>query len=100
MADAVFARETERDNIRAAARTAQTDFRGFWLDAPAALLRKRVAECAGGPSDATVAVLEGQLAYDPGVMDWARLDAAQSPRTHAAMVRNSLRPAGFNARLE
>lgn len=95
VADAVFARETERDNIRAAARTAQTDFRGFWLDAPAALLRKRVAERAGGPSDATVAVLEQQLRYEKGTMDWTRLDAAQPPPALAAMICSALRPAGL-----
>ena len=92
VADAVFARDIERTRIEAAARAAQSAFHGFWLDAPAQLLRTRVAGRVGGPSDATIAVLERQLGYDLGPIAWTRLDAAQSPQTLAAIIRSSAMP--------
>jgi len=92
VADAVFARETERNRIEAAARAAQVAFAGFWLEAPCTLLRQRVAERAGGPSDATIAVLEQQLGYDLGPMAWTKLDAAQAPGSLAGIIRSSAIP--------
>jgi uncharacterized protein len=89
VADAVFARPGERDRIEAAARAAQAAFHGFWLDAPAKTLRARVAGRAGGPSDATVAVLEQQLGYDLGSMRWTRLDASRPPDALAGIIRDA-----------
>lgn len=72
IADAVFLRPEERARIEAAA----APFAGFWLTAPPAVLRARVAARTGDASDATVAVLESQLARDAGPMAWPALDAA------------------------
>jgi uncharacterized protein len=86
LADAVFARASERDRIEGAARAAHVPFAGFWLDADAKLLRARVAARAGGPSDATIAVLEQQLCYDLESMRWTRLDAARPPEALAKII--------------
>lgn len=71
VADAVFLREGERDQIQRAA----SPFLGIWLDAPMETLRARVAARAGDASDATVEVLESAAARDAGVTRWQRLDA-------------------------
>jgi len=81
--DAVFAREAERDEVAAAAAHAGLRFDGMWLDAPADVLRARVAGRRGDVSDADVAVLERQLGYDIGVMGWRRLDVSGSAETAA-----------------
>jgi uncharacterized protein len=94
VADAVFARPGERERIEAAARAGQVSFHGFWLDAPADLLRARVAGRAGGPSDATIAVLEQQLGFDLGPVQWTRLDASRPPEALAEIIGEaaSMRP--------
>ncbi len=95
VADAVFARPAERRRIAAAAEAALTPFHGFWLDAPAALLRARVASRRGGPSDATLSVLETQLAYELGPITWAQLDAASRPEALAERIAAVVRtPSG------
>ena len=76
--DAVFAREAERGEVAAAAAQAGLRFDGVWLDAPADVLRSRVAGRTGDVSDADVAVLERQLGYDIGAMGWRRLDVSGS----------------------
>jgi aminoglycoside phosphotransferase family enzyme/predicted kinase len=86
IADAVFARLDERQAVEAAAQSAGVPFRGVWLELAPEVLRARVAARRGGPSDADVAVLERQLAYDLGPMGWNRVDAAGSPESVAAAI--------------
>ncbi len=71
--------------LRAAAREAAGPhpFAGFWLEAPMAVLRARVAARRDDASDATVAVLERAAQADPGPLDWRRLDAAGDARASA-----------------
>ena len=88
--DAVFAREAERDEVAAAAAHAGLRFDGVWLDAPADVLRSRVAGRTGDVSDADVAVLERQLGYDIGVMRWARVDVSGGSSDAEARVRQRL----------
>ena len=76
--DAVFARASERDEVAAIALAAGVRFDGLWLEAPADVLRARVAGRTGDVSDADVAVLERQLGYDIGAMGWRRLDVRGS----------------------
>jgi aminoglycoside phosphotransferase family enzyme/predicted kinase len=64
--DAVF----DHDDRRAAINRAVPQAVGFWLYAGADTLRIRVEARHGGPSDATVAVLEHQLDHDPGRIGW------------------------------
>jgi predicted kinase len=88
--DAVFAREAERDEVAEAARDAGLRFDGLWLDAPAEVLRSRVAGRTGDVSDADVAVLERQLGYDIGVMRWACVDVSGGSSDAEARVRQRL----------
>ncbi|MFV0513571.1 MAG: AAA family ATPase [Jhaorihella sp.] len=76
IADAVFDREDRRAAIGAALAGTNAALTCIWLEAGAAALRARVRDRRGGPSDATVAVLEGQLARGPGRIAWARLDSS------------------------
>lgn len=88
--DAVFAREAERDEVADAAAQAGLRFDGVWLDAPADVLRLRVAGRTGDVSDADVAVLERQLGHDIGTMGWRRLDASGSAETAARQASAAL----------
>jgi len=86
IADAVFARPAERRALAHAAATAGRPFLGVWLEAPASVLRARVAARRGGVSDAGVDVLERQLGYDLGPIDWLRLDARCPAAETAAAI--------------
>lgn len=67
--DAVF----DRHDRRAAIERALPQATGIWLWAGADTLRTRVGARQGGPSDATVEVLEHQLDHDPGPIGWTRI---------------------------
>jgi aminoglycoside phosphotransferase family enzyme/predicted kinase len=86
LAEAVHDRPDRRAAIEAVAARRGAPFAGFWLAAPPDLLRARVAARRGGPSDATLAVLEAQLARDPGPMGWRALDAAEETEVLARTV--------------
>jgi predicted kinase len=62
-----------------AAKDRALPFLGIWLDVAPDLLRQRIGERKGGPSDATVDILSRQLQRDPGTIAWRRLDAARKP---------------------
>ena len=74
IADAVFARPEDRQAIAEAARTAGAPFLGLWLDAPPAILAKRIADRSLDASDATTAVLDDQMRAGSGAIEWQRLD--------------------------
>ncbi|MCB1363221.1 MAG: AAA family ATPase [Rhodobacteraceae bacterium] len=76
VADAVFDREERRTAIAAALAGTNVAPTCIWLEAGPAALRARVRDRRGGPSDATVEVLERQLARDPGRIAWARIDSS------------------------
>ncbi|MDK3019519.1 bifunctional aminoglycoside phosphotransferase/ATP-binding protein [Pseudodonghicola flavimaris] len=86
LADAVYDRPDRRAGIAAAAARAGVPFTGLWLDVPAEVLRARVAARRGGASDATPAVLEGQLARDPGPGDWRPVAATASIASVVAAI--------------
>lgn len=77
IADAVFAREDERQAIQAAAAKTGTRFVGLWLEAPTPALETRLDRRTGDASDADKAVLHRQLSYDLGNVTWTKLDAGQ-----------------------
>jgi uncharacterized protein len=77
--DGVFADPSERADIEALADEAGVAFRGLWLEAPAHLLRTRVDARTGDASDATAAVVDGQLGYKTGTITWTRIDTAGAP---------------------
>ncbi|MBW8321491.1 MAG: aminoglycoside phosphotransferase, partial [Rhizobium sp.] len=64
-------------------------FNGFWLDAGAETLQSRIASRPKGQSDATLDVLEMQLARDLGPMDWQRIDAT-APIDHVLAAVEAL----------
>ncbi|OYX04352.1 MAG: gluconate kinase [Caulobacter vibrioides] len=74
--DAAFLRPEERDAAEALAREAGVAFEGLWLEAAPDVLRARVAARTGDASDADVAVLERQLAYDVGEVRWDKRPAS------------------------
>lgn len=77
IADAVYARATERRRIRAVAQRAGVPFTGIWLDMPVADAKSRVAARSGDVSDATPEVVERQAAFTQAPGDWLILDARQ-----------------------
>jgi len=90
VADAVFDRSEDRDAISDVAREPDLPFRGFWLAAGAAVLRERVAARRGGPSDATLDVLERQLQKNAGAADWLQLDAARPVAETVATILDTV----------
>jgi aminoglycoside phosphotransferase family enzyme/predicted kinase len=70
--DAAFLRPEERAAAEALAREAGVPFEGLWLEATPDVLRARVAARTGDASDADVAVLERQLAFDVGEISWTK----------------------------
>lgn len=86
--DAVFADPRERAMVRDVARDAGVAFTGLWLDADATLLRQRVQARRGDASDATAAVVERQLGYDLGSLDWVRVDASGTPQATFEAARS------------
>jgi uncharacterized protein len=75
--DAVHAKKEERDAVAVLAAEQGVPFTGLWLDAPADLLRERVAARAGDVSDATTGVVDAQLGYDIGPQSFAVIDASK-----------------------
>ena len=73
--DAVFDDPARRDLIARSVGGTDARFDGFWLEADENILRARVAARRGGPSDATLGVLEGQLARGAGPLSWERVAA-------------------------
>jgi aminoglycoside phosphotransferase family enzyme/predicted kinase len=88
--DAAYLREDERRSIAAVAARAGAPFAGLWLAAPADRLRARIAGRRGDASDADLAVLEAQLGYDLGTLDWRRVHAEGDPGRTLAESRATL----------
>jgi len=75
VANAVYSKPAERAGIAARAAEAEVPFTGIWLEAPADVLHQRVEDREKGASDATVDILERQLYYELGEIDWVRVKA-------------------------
>jgi len=89
IADAVFDRQDERAAIAKMAAEEGTSFIGIWLTADPRTLsqrvearsRQRTISPEANPSDADRAVLEAQIARDPGAIEWIRIDAGTNPES-------------------
>jgi len=100
IADGVYARAAERDAIAAVAQAAKVPFVGLWLEASPETLAARIAARRGDASDATAAVLEQQLTYDLGRIDWHRLDAGGPAEAVIAAARQLSGGAALDERNE
>lgn len=85
--DAVHRMAEERAALAEVAERAGARFVGLWLDAPVEVLSRRVAARTGDASDATVAVVEAQVAEPLGEIEWRRLDASRSLDAVAGAAR-------------
>jgi hypothetical protein len=74
--DAVHAKEEEREKLAALASRQNVPFTGLWLEAPARVMRDRVAARIGDVSDATPSVVDEQLDYDIGPQNFETIDAS------------------------
>jgi predicted kinase len=79
IADAVFARPSDREAIERAAVTAGVPFVGLWLDAAESELVARSERRVLDASDADAAVIRSQITQGAGSVAWHRLDASSSP---------------------
>lgn len=78
LVDAVFDRQEDRDHIQSLAGKLGIPFTGIWLEAAPPVLMDRVKTRPQGTSDATLDVLQMQLAKDLGPLSWHRIDTARS----------------------
>lgn len=88
--DATFMQEAGRTAIEDLAASRQVAFHGYWLTGDPAQLSRRVAERPQGASDATIDVLQQQLAGDPGNVTWRSIDATDSETDIVELVRRDL----------
>lgn len=86
IADAVFDRVDRREEIVESAKAAGIAAIPFWLDLSPFHLKARVEGRKGGVSDATVAVLEKQLARGDENVAWPKIDASQNPEIVARHI--------------
>jgi uncharacterized protein len=75
--DAVHARAGEREALAALAAACGVPFTGLWLEAPAKILRDRIAARTEDVSDATPELVDEQQGYDLGSLDFTLVDAAR-----------------------
>ena len=86
--DAVHQRPEERSAIAAVAEDLRVPFDGIWLEAAEAVLLDRVEKRRGDASDATAAIVETQLSWGSGDVEWHRVDtAAGVDETVSAVLR-------------
>lgn len=76
--DATFLKESERKEIERIGARMGILFQGLWLEAPLDKLQRRVRDRRNDVSDATVEVVDAQVAEDPGAITWLRVDASES----------------------
>jgi aminoglycoside phosphotransferase family enzyme/predicted kinase len=86
--DAVSLTADERASFAAVAAAAGVPFSGIWLDAPSETMASRIGARSGDASDATADTLVQQLRYDPGAIEWRRVDVgADRDASFAAVER-------------
>lgn len=90
IADAVFARPAEREAIEAIAQQVGVAFTGLWLSADPAVATERITSRSRNASDATPEVLQAQLGYDLGVLNWTQLDSSGPKSDTDAAARAAL----------
>ena len=89
--DAVFARPEERSQIAAAARASRVPLHGVFLAADLDVRVARVSARARDASDADAAVAREQESYDPGPIEWTRVDASGDIESTVAAARRAVK---------
>jgi hypothetical protein len=74
IADAVYGREDQRQDIAEVAHCTGVNFDGLWLEGPSAILEQRIATRVGDASDATPDVLRAQLGFVTAPQTWNRIN--------------------------
>jgi aminoglycoside phosphotransferase family enzyme len=90
VADAVFARPSERRAVAEAAAAAGMPFAGLWIEVPNEVLMDRVGGRTDDASDADADVVRRQIAYDLGPIDWRRIDGSGTPEAVAQQAKRIL----------
>jgi aminoglycoside phosphotransferase family enzyme/predicted kinase len=88
--DAVFASEGERSAVELVAKRAAVPFAGIYLVADRTTRIERIRRRVNDASDATAAVADAQETYEPGRMNWSRVDATGTLRQTAALCTEVL----------
>ena len=76
IADAVYARSSDREAIEHVARDLGVPFVGLWLEAPEPVLVERLRRRSADVSDADANVLRKQYSQGAGTVSWQRLDTS------------------------
>lgn len=95
VADAVFARESERAAIRDVANRSHNRFIGLFLVADLKIREARISRRTRDASDATTEIARLQEQYDVGAIDWALIDASGTPEETLRACRSRI--AAFEA---
>ncbi len=96
--DAAYLHAGERDELAAAARGMNADFRPVFLDADLAVRLRRIASRRHDASDANAQVAAEQDTYDIGRIDWPVIDASGAPDKTLARSVAHLGIAGLTPR--
>lgn len=91
VADAVFAKEREREAIEAVARDAGVAFQGFYLTADLDTRLKRIGGRGPDASDANAAVARQQEEFALGDVNWTIVDASGSPAETLVQARKQMK---------
>jgi predicted kinase len=81
--DATLGLDEWRIDVRRAAERAGVPLIGLWLDAPAAILERRVRESRADAADAALRVLRQQRQASSAPPDWVRIDSTMDPEAVA-----------------
>ena len=87
VADATFIDGVDRERVESAAVSAGVPFVGVWLQAPMAVLEKRIEARRGDASDATLPVLHAAAQAGAGAGTWHAVDAGGAVEAAAGAVR-------------
>ncbi len=88
IADAVFARPSDREAIERTAASAGIPFVGIWLDAPESIRVARSEARRFDASDADSRLIRQQGAAESGLIQWHRLDGALPAEEVERQVRS------------
>lgn len=88
--DAVFARESERDEVAALARECNVPLAGLFLVADLATRQARIGSRQRDASDATQEVAALQEHYNIGHVGWACIDASGTPEQTLQRCRRAI----------